>query len=371
MLKAGLFLQDDAAPRTEYWERLVKALRRSTFFAESGPRILIPYEDTAIETNWPRYGNHASAYVRGQPHDLSEGGHFQQYVARIFASAQNNPAQTYLYLNMQPFFRAPLLFRHLRNVIVADVSLAMLERDLNRNTISMPALPIVASRSASSGMRPILASFRGVNSHAIRPLLAHIANGTTIIVDFVERDSYVGKIDAINAGTDRDYERLLSNSIFAFVPRGDALFSYRLAEVMSFGCIPIVLSDGWVLPFDRILSWERLALRVHADAIPHLPDILSRVASEDIVSRQERVLSAYERRFADVDAVLSGLMAEAEILSRSSRSDDHVDADSISDPGSAAETTAQMAASASRPEDLYDAEDSDALMKYYDGLRDR
>ena len=56
MLKVGLSLQDDTAPRTEYWERFLRALKQSAFFAESGPRILIPCEDTAIETNWPRYG---------------------------------------------------------------------------------------------------------------------------------------------------------------------------------------------------------------------------------------------------------------------------------------------------------------------------
>jgi hypothetical protein len=371
MLKAGFFLQDDAAPRTEYWERFLKALKQSAFFAESGPRILIPCEDNAIETNWPRYGDPASAYVRGQPHDLSEGGHFQNYVARIAASAQGNPDQTYLYLNMQPFFRAPLLFRHLRNVVVADVSLAMLERDLNRNTISMPALPIVAARSASSGMRPILASFQGVNSHPIRQLLAHIANGTTIAVNFVERDGYVGKIDAINGGTDQDYEQLLASSIFAFVPRGDALFSYRLAEAMSFGCIPVIVSDGWVLPFDRIVSWEQLGLRVHADAIPHLPDLLSRFTPEEIVSRQERVLSAYKRHFADLDAVISGVMAEAESLSRSSRTNCGAEVDIVGGPGDAIEATARMAAAASRPDDLYDHEEWDALMNYYDGSRAR
>ena len=33
--------------------------------------------------------------------------------------------------------------------------------------------------------------------------------------------------------------------MFAFVPRGDALFSYRLLEVMARGAIPVILSDGW------------------------------------------------------------------------------------------------------------------------------
>jgi Exostosin family len=369
MLTAGFSLQDDAAPRTEYWERFTKALTQGAFFADTAPDILIPHEDTAIETNWPRYGNPASAYVRGAPHDLSKGGPFQTYVARILAEAKRNPAQSYLYVNMHPFFRAPLLFRHLSNLIVADVSLAMIERDANPNTISMPALPIVSSRAASPGLRPIMASFQGVNSHPVRDLMKQIADDTTIVVNFVSRDRFVGKVDAVNADTDHEYEGLLANSNFAFVPRGDALFSYRLAEVMSFGCIPIILSDGWVLPFDRILAWEHLGLRVHADAISHLPQILAGFTSDDIVSRQRRVLAAYEQYFANLDATTSGLMAEADILAQRARTNGDPDKTSVSQPGAETETMSQMAEFASRPDNLYDDEVWDALMQYYAGMR--
>lgn len=368
MPRVGFCLQDDAVPRTEYWRRFIEALRQSAFFADQAPDILIPGEDTAMETNWPRYGDPASAYIRGGPHDLSKGGPFQAYLARIIAEARRNRAQPYLYVNMHPFFRAPLLFRHLDNVIVADVSLAMLERDANPSTISMPALPIVASRSAAPGLRPVIASFQGVGSHPVRDLMKQIANGTTIVVNFVTRDRYAGKVDAADAATDHEFGRLLARSNFAFVPRGDALFSYRLAEVMSFGCIPIILSDGWVLPFDRILAWQDLALRVHADAIAHLPQVLAGFTPDQIVSRQRRVLAAYEQHFATLDAAMSGLMAEAQILFRP-RSNRDPEQTPVSHPGAETETMSRMAAFASRPDNLYDDQAWDALMQYYAGAR--
>jgi Exostosin family len=369
MLTMGFCLQDDQAPRTEYWQRFIEALTKSTFFADQAPDILIPTEDTAIETNWPRYGDHASAYVRGEAHDLSKGGPFQTYLAQIIAAARRNPAQRYLYVNMQPFFRAPLLFRHLRNVIVADGSLAMLERDANPNTISMPALPIVSSPSASPGLRPIMASFQGVNSHPVRDLMKQIADGTTIVINFVARDSYVGKVDAVNAETDPGFGRLLANSNFAFVPRGDALFSYRLAEVMSFGCIPIILSDGWVLPFDRILTWQDLALRVHVDAIPYLPQILAGFTPDEIISRQRRVLAAYKQHFASLDVAMSGLVTEAEILFQHPQSNSDPEQTPLGHADADTETMERMAAFASRPDILYDDEAWDGLLRYYVGAR--
>jgi hypothetical protein len=226
-------------------------------------------------------------------------------------------------------------------MIVADISLAMFERDLNRNTISIPAPPIVFSRSVPSpGVRPILASFQGrIDTHPIRQALNSIVNkkdkqfsfgvpwrrstsesnktkGRTIVVKSVTIDRHIGKIDAIESKTDREYEQLLSNSNFAFVPCGDRLFSYRLAEVMSFGCIPIILSDGWVLPFDRIMPWEQFSIRIHADAVQQLPQILGTLTPDDILSRQEKVLSVYQSQLADLGRVAATLMTEVQILSR-------------------------------------------------------
>ncbi len=369
MLRVGLCLQDDTAPRTEYWQRFIATLTQSASFADQAPDILIPGEDTAVETNWPRYGDPGSAYIRGVPHDLSQCGPFQTYLARIVAEARRHPAQRYLYVNMHPFFRAPLLFRHLGNVIVADGSLAMLERDANPNTISMPALPIAASPSAVPGIRPIMASFQGARSHPVRDLMEQISDGATIVVNFVARDRYVGKVDASASHIHDDYGDLLSRSNFALVPRGDALFSYRLAEVMSFGCIPIILSDGWVLPFDRIVPWSDIALRVHADAVAHLPQVLASFTTKEIVSRQQRVLATYAQHFARLDLILSGLLHEAEILVQHQRLHDDCQGDVIAHAGSELESMSRMAAFASRPDNLYDDEAWDALMRYYSGAQ--
>lgn len=47
-----------------------------------------------------------------------------------------------------------------------------------------------------------------------------------------------------------EYAALLAGSRACLVPRGAGLHSYRLAEAVSCGCVPLVLSDGWVMPFE-------------------------------------------------------------------------------------------------------------------------
>jgi len=123
----------------------------------------------------------------------------------------------------------------------------------------------------------LLASFRGVKSHPTRGLVAQLHDGSSIVCEIVEPANHFGKLDAVNKLVDTAYVDLLNKSIFAFVPRGDAEFSYRLLEVMSFGCIPIILSDGLVLPFDRTISWPEVSLHVPERDTLHIPAILSNI----------------------------------------------------------------------------------------------
>jgi Exostosin family len=317
-LRVRFILPDDNMPRTVYWQEFVRACGSlEEFHREGTPTrdIHVPTEDLAIERNWPRYARRASAYVRGNTHDLGDDGATIKYLRQVVSWSSGNPDKTVLLINMHPFIRIPLLVSDAQNIIIADGCLSAFDRCVNPRTISLPALPINAARDRTPGLRRLFASFQGAPSHPIRERLARLHDGQTIVVKLIDPQRHDDlKLDAVSSVGDREYQELLSNSIFAFVPRGDALFSYRLLEALSFGCIPVILSDGWVLPLDRSIPWPQLAYVIHHDALEYCVAFLRRIPAAEILRRQALISQVYSRFFQKIEAVAAAVLAEAHSL---------------------------------------------------------
>lgn len=83
------------------------------------------------------------------------------------------------------------------------------------------------------------------------------------------------------------YADLLLNATFAFCPGGGSVGSYRFAESLSMGAIPVVTSE-FVSPLSPEVDWSGCLVRVSEARIVDLPRILRSKSEEEIQSRQVR-----------------------------------------------------------------------------------
>ena len=140
---------------------------------------------------------------------------------------------------------------------------------------------------AAEGRRHILLSFKGVcQAASLRNQLAALHNGKDVI--------------AVCSNSPRaaqyDYKTLMLSSVFSAAPAGNGLHSYRLAEAIFLGAIPVIVDDKLILPFCSVLDWREFSVRVASSQVSRLPSIL-REMDPARVARMQRRLAEVKRRY--------------------------------------------------------------------------
>lgn len=103
------------------------------------------------------------------------------------------------------------------------------------------------------------------------------------------------------------YDELL-DSTFGLVPKGDERWSFRFLETVGAGAIPVIVADGLTLPFENLVDWEQIVVRVpEADVLKmeSFKDLLAVLPQDpqEIERRQKLLVEANDKWFKDGDTI--------------------------------------------------------------------
>ena len=100
--------------------------------------------------------------------------------------------------------------------------------------------------------------------------------------------------------TKDNFLNLLMKSEFFGAPRGDCLYSVRFSEILSSGAIPVVYSDGWVLPYNRdVVDWSEVAVLLPQLRVNETLDVLRAIPEETRCQMRKKGIEVYQRYVAD------------------------------------------------------------------------
>lgn len=134
--------------------------------------------------------------------------------------------------------------------------------------------------------RNILAFFAGGAHGDIRKLLLH---------HWKDRDADVQVHEYLPPGSE-DYMQLIGRTRFCLCPSGYEVASPRIVEAISVGCVPVIISDGYTLPFEDVLDWTKFSVRIPVERIPEIKTILQGISQEKFLRLQGGVI-AVKRHF--------------------------------------------------------------------------
>lgn len=125
--------------------------------------------------------------------------------------------------------------------------------------IDLDRLRDIRRRNKPSDQRELLLNFHGrlpstheyYQSNKVRGAIMKLADHPNVSIgDFVE-----------------DYFDIIGSSHFCLVPVGTSSWTNHLYTSFFAGCIPVILSDNFVLPFQDLIDWPALSIRWPQDQV--------------------------------------------------------------------------------------------------------
>ncbi|XP_050540604.1 exostosin-1 isoform X1 [Daktulosphaira vitifoliae] len=101
-----------------------------------------------------------------------------------------------------------------------------------------------------------------------------------------------------------DYSELLKNSTFCLVPRGRRLGSYRFLEALQAGCIPVLLSNNWALPFNEVIDWNKAVIWADERLLFQVPEIINSVSETKLFALRQQTQILWEQYFNTIEKIV-------------------------------------------------------------------
>ncbi|KAM7265225.1 hypothetical protein ACFE04_002908 [Oxalis oulophora] len=126
--------------------------------------------------------------------------------------------------------------------------------------------------------RTILAFFAGALHGKLRPALFQ---------HWKEKDNDILVYEKLPK--ELSYENMLKKSKYCICPSGHEVASPRIVEAIYAECVPVLISQHYILPFSDVLNWNSFSIQVSVSEIPNLKKILTEIPEEEYIKMQERV----------------------------------------------------------------------------------
>ncbi|KAL6626570.1 hypothetical protein ACP70R_030296 [Stipagrostis hirtigluma subsp. patula] len=87
----------------------------------------------------------------------------------------------------------------------------------------------------------------------------------------------------------RSYVQHMKSSKYCICPMGYEVNSPRIVEAIYYECVPVIIADNFVLPFDDALNWSAFSVVVTERDVPKLKEILLAIPESRYITMQSNV----------------------------------------------------------------------------------
>ncbi|KAL0320035.1 UNVERIFIED_CONTAM: putative glycosyltransferase [Sesamum radiatum] len=160
-----------------------------------------------------------------------------------------------------------------------------------RKDVSFPEINLrtgdLTGLTSGSSNRTILAFFAGRLHGRIRPALFQ---------HWKDKDSDVKVYEKLPENSPLSYKEMMERSKYCLCPSGYEVASPRVCEAIYAECVPVLISENYVLPFSDVLDWDKFSIKVSVRELPELKRILMGIG-DDKYKALHRGVKQVQRHF--------------------------------------------------------------------------
>lgn len=153
-------------------------------------------------------------------------------------------------------------------------------KDVSFPEINLPLGDISGLTMPGSPNRTVLAFFAGRLHGKIRK---------SIFEHWKDKDKDIIVWEEVPKESKFSYKEMMGRSKYCICPSGFEVASPRIVEAIYAECVPVLVSENYVLPFSDVLDWDKFSIRVTVAELPELKRILAAVGDDGYVVLRRRV----------------------------------------------------------------------------------
>lgn len=153
-------------------------------------------------------------------------------------------------------------------------------KDVSFPEINLPIGNISELTTAGSPNRTVLAFFAGRLHGKIRQY---------VFKHWKDKDKDIIVWEQMPKSSNFSYKEMMEMSKFCLCPSGFEVASPRIVEALYAECVPVLVSEDYVLPFSDVLDWDKFSVRVSVSELPELKRILTGIGDDEYASLRRRV----------------------------------------------------------------------------------
>lgn len=106
------------------------------------------------------------------------------------------------------------------------------------------------------------------------------------------------------------YPEILEQGTFCLVIRGVRLAQPALLESLAANCIPVIVADNIVMPFEEVIDWTLASISIREADLHSIASVLKAISLKRIEELQRQGRFLYEKYFKDIETIILTMLEE-------------------------------------------------------------